>query len=395
MNSSTKNQSPVRTGARVALASLLFIVAGCEVGEDGLDAIDDAFGLNPDSNEVAPPAVGPNCSYERFQQPAAEITRKIDLLFMVDTSGSLHEEHQAIADGVDAFLTALPPEVEVNVGVMLAHGSTSSRSGKLWKRGTEPLVLKSTELTQAQLKTHLQYKMDSMATDNGSDGGEESFYSISRALDADRLSVSQAAGFFRPDAALAVVFVADENDICAVYPENITPVVDVNNIEPVAFDRDCDNITAQGVLDKIRAHQGENPLLIAGVIYNNQSTYPKVGENEYGYGYVDILRLASGLSIDLASGDYTQGLSEIATLAIVKMNLQTEFNLTATDLDPATVQVWVDGAATPYSYIPETNSVNVSNPGQAESFIDVSYCAMAAPAPDKVSDICAAGFYSA
>jgi len=44
----------------------------------------------------------------------------------------------------------------------------------------------------------------------------------------------------RPDAALAIVFVSDENDICYRYPASITPVVDGDKLEAPAFIRDCD-----------------------------------------------------------------------------------------------------------------------------------------------------------
>src|SRR5690606_11712196 len=155
------------------------------------------------------------CFLERSVQPEAEITRKIDLLFVTDTSGSLDEERAGIAEGIDGFVAALPAEVDYQVGVVLGHSSKSSWSGRLYRKDSDPLVLSSSELSLSDIRKHLKRKLTRTAGDWYADGGEENFYSLWRALDDDRLQESRAAGFFREDAALAVVFISDENEICS------------------------------------------------------------------------------------------------------------------------------------------------------------------------------------
>ena len=58
------------------------------------------------------------------------------------------------------------------------------------------------------------------------DGGETGLFSLNKAMGNDEYQVAQDLGFFRDDAALVVIFVADEQDICAEYPDGILPVPD-------------------------------------------------------------------------------------------------------------------------------------------------------------------------
>ncbi|MEC9284105.1 MAG: hypothetical protein VX642_15425, partial [Bdellovibrionota bacterium] len=99
------------------LFSLNFLIA-CELTQEEQNAISDIIGedQNPGSDfEYGP--VEPNCHQQIYKQPEAEISKKVDLLFVIDTSGSLDSERQQIGDGVDAFLSALPSDVDVNIGV--------------------------------------------------------------------------------------------------------------------------------------------------------------------------------------------------------------------------------------------------------------------------------------
>ncbi|MCC7441419.1 MAG: hypothetical protein IT285_07290 [Bdellovibrionales bacterium] len=379
------NQSPwvSRTSQALALAAAVAGLTGCELTEAETEAIEDALYLDP-SGGVAPPVnVQPACFLERFVQPEAEITRKIDLLFVTDTSGSLDDERAAIADGIDAFVAALPTEADFRVGVMLGHSSKSSHAGRLFRSSsTEPRVLDSQTLSMAEIRAHLRNKMTRTVGDWYADGGEENFYSLLRGLASDRMTESRGYGFFREDAALAVIFVSDEQEICADFPAGVTPVPDSDNLEGPAKFRDCSRVV-DGVPRKIDHHyvyeslsnlQGDRPLVVSGIYYSRIETVPRVNENEFGYGYAELMALAHGVSVDLAEGHYQQGLSDIGTLARIKLNLITDYTLARVDIDPATIRVEIDAVAAPFDYNAGINAVHLPEPGGALSVVDLHYC---------------------
>lgn len=362
------------------VTAMALVLTGCELSLTEQAAIDDS--LNPSSSvpaEVPLPAIAAGCHNDRFAQPGAVVTRKLDILFVADTSSSLDEERGGIADGIDALIGALPTNADIRIGVILAHGTTSPHYGKLFQSSaSEPRILTNTgpdALPVDQLKARLREKMTLIARDASTDGGEAGMVAMSGLMGASNLSLARSQGFFRDDAALAVVMISDEQDICYSYPSDITPVIDLDNLEIPAKARDCGGITPATVVQGLRDIQGDRPLLVSAAIYTDRTTYAKVGENEMGYGWRDMARLANGITVDLADPHYQDGLAEIGTLATVKLALNTEFALSQSDVDGASIQVKVDGAPAHFNFLSESNEVQLTdNRGGALSTIDVTYC---------------------
>src|SRR5690606_494693 len=86
-------------------------------------------------------------------------------------------------------------------------------------------------------------------------------------------------------------------------------------------------MSAALLYEKLQRLQSDRPLLISGVVYDNPATIPNGSENEYAYGIMDLILLSNGVSVDLASGNYDDGLSEIGRLVTVKLNLITSMTL--------------------------------------------------------------------
>src|SRR5205823_6261736 len=109
------------------------LLTGCMSPEE-LAALNTSLDLGDTSVANIPaPDVGPSCFNERFVQPEAQVSRSIDILFVMDTSGSMSDNRAKLADGISSFVAELPAGVDYRVAVMLAHGSKSSWSGKLFK----------------------------------------------------------------------------------------------------------------------------------------------------------------------------------------------------------------------------------------------------------------------
>jgi hypothetical protein len=358
------------------ILTFLFVsTVGCELTEEEQNAIDAIIGedQNPGTDFDHPP-LAPNCHEQAYRQPAAEFSKKVDLLFVVDTSGSLNSERQQIGDGVDAFLAALPADVDANIGVMLAHVKT--RSGKLYRKDSNsPLVLKSSEMDSASIRSQLSYRMRYTAGESYSDGGEAMLYSFDQALNEDNLATIKSEGLFRDEAALVVIFVTDENDICARYPDGVTPVHDPDGGEVRTFNNYCADVTPESVLQKLRINMADKPFVVSGIIYHEGSQVPSGGENEIAYGITDIIDQSNGAKIDLAGGNYHQGLEQIGNLAVKKLNLKTEFQLATTNINLDSLDVLVDNSAVEFSYNEVNGTVMLTDyAGIENSEVYISYC---------------------
>lgn len=358
----------------VLLLGLVAITASCVPSED----VEDLVNV-PGADLPTLPNLDVACYQDVYAPKEEDITRNIDILVIPDTSGSIIEERASIAEGFDAFLDVLPAAADVNIAVMLGHGSTSSHFGKLYQKSTEDLVLSTSSLTIDEIKAALKVKMENPAGDGRTDGGEAGLASLNRALEDDYYAAIQAQGFFRQDAALVVVFVADEQDICAIYPEGVTPVLDPQGSEDSSrlvecFDGETQTVTPQSVLDKLKSRYVDRPLVTGGVIYTNSSTMPFGGENEIGYGYKEFVEFGGGFNVDMATGEYGDGLSKLGTLAMTRIDPINDFNLQVTNIDTNTIRTFVDGREVQYTYDPELNIASLNEERGPFSIAAVQYC---------------------
>ncbi len=306
--------------------------------DEGTDNLGEADNNNPD------PSFYKTCYTDSFKQASELLSKKTDILIVVDTSGSLSEERGKIATEIKALVQEIPSSVDYQIAIMPAHGSRSSLSGKLWSLQGEPLVLSSNKMSVEQISTSLGKSFLNMKGDSYSDGGEEGLFSLSQALSSNGIALARQQGFFRSDAALAVLFVADENDICYRYPEGLVRVPDPDNVEGPAFTRDCAYTTPSSVYAQLIALQQDRPLLVSGVIYTDLNTIKKYGENELGYGYLDIIALNQGIKVDLAQQSFHEGLKKIGELTQKRLQLQNRFALTHfQSIDANSLRVYIDG----------------------------------------------------
>jgi alpha-tubulin suppressor-like RCC1 family protein len=359
----------------ITLLIFAMVFTACTDGGGGAN-LDDTFVVDPQTSGSTQNGL---CYVDTYAPDEASINRKLDILIIPDTSGSIIEERSKIALGFDSFVNSLPEEVDYRIGVMLAHSAYSSKSGVLYQKGTEPVVLDSEAMTTEDILLDLDTKMKNPSTDNKSDGGEMGLYSLYRGLNNNLESI-QFEGLLREDAALAVVFVADEQDICHEYPSHITQVPDPQGKEDSSKAEFCLDsegnyiITPQIVLDRLKEVNGEKPLVVGAVIYNNEATIPNGGENEIGYGYKEIVELAGGITVDMADGDYGDGLTRLGVVAQASVKPENSFNLKSSNLDMASFKVTVDGAEVGYSYSAQTNQVILDEERNPFSVARVEYC---------------------
>lgn len=136
---------------------------------------------------------------DRFTQRTAP---KLDALFVVDDSSSMADDAEALARGASVFFRSLENRgFDLQAGVTTTDVSMAGARGKLLG---DPPVLTPGPMAARRFEVRVRA---------GSSGAEPA-----SGLEAARLALSEPAlsgdnaGFLRADAALAVVFIADEDD---------------------------------------------------------------------------------------------------------------------------------------------------------------------------------------
>lgn len=379
---------------------------------------------------VPRPTEKPVFTCPEFEFRSTPITNKLDILIVVDTSDSMHEERMLISAQMTNFIAQLSPDVEYRIGVLLGHGPHSTapgvRLGELYVSPHVPgdmAVIKQDEIL-ARIKSQGQVERD-FRTRNPGASAEDVRKAISRAAaeqitkmlinkmqngSAGKLPIDKSPaqgeagllnlytalkegrqrdqlksqGLLNNDAALQVLFVADENDVCYDYHyeskrlgQTIEPrKPDLKrfpgmweNTELKAFldPQTCaqaangQRLTPQIVFDTTIAAKSGMPVVFSGILYIDNSQIPVksdiwASENEMGHGYLDVIELGvgkagnlsknvNGIKADLSKEDFGHVLAKLGDFANFRMKYEHVVELKnlhdANDIDPATIAVYM------------------------------------------------------
>jgi len=316
---------------------------------------------------IYPTANPPMCYTDSFTS-GSNPTGKADILFVVQTSDSIAPQRAKINSEIQDFIRTLPATADYNIAVMLSHGSYSGLSGRLYRVNSEPVVLKTSELSKGNIQAYMAMKLDQIATDPGSAGGEEGMYSLFNGITTPSLlAESQSNGFFRQDAALGVVFVADRRDICAMVPAGVP--AETNPVKIDARIRDCEGLTAAGLTNRLKALKGNQAMEVSGIIY---AATPVPAGKEIGYGITEMIARSPGVAIDIKKDDISNGLSSVAQMAGDSSGVQTQFVLTHDKVKKKSVSVRVNGELADFNV--DGKVVTIKSPISSGANVQIDYC---------------------
>ena len=343
--------------------------------------------LSSQPGQFAITSAARSCAVKTFHQPTELQTHSIDLLFVSSTQPSMDRYRCPVADAVGDFVSRLPAGIDYRAAVMLGHGSTSNYSGRLYSTKNHPKVLDSNLLSLGEIRADLQDSLLNVPRDPLSHGGEEVMYSLSRSLDSDRLAESKSEGFFRDSAALSVILITNENDMCFQPSyQGMTHWPDLGDSPDAsaraAYQRDCVtsgswSLTPEALLEKIRSHQARRPTALGGLIFDNPLTITRGQENSIGHGILELVQSGGGYLMDLAVPDLTPSLQQLDGLVEGRLNIQTQFNLADTGIIPGTIRVTVDSvpvATSVYDPLQDSVSIPPDLAGSAGSVVQINYC---------------------
>lgn len=240
----------------------------------------------------------------------------MDVLWVVDNSGSMGDEQQALAANFDEFIRFFVGlELDFHMSIVTTDLEDPSMQGRF--QGT-PTVLNAA--TPDLINT---FKTNVNVGDTGS--------GVERGLEAARLALSEPllsgynTGFLRDDAFLAIIFVSDENDGGS---EADAPLQDSVSTYVTFF-------------QNLKGAENVNLSVIIGDVPNgcdNGSNNAKAG-----YRYEEAANAVGGLIESICAEDFGPVLAELGEFI---GGLVTAFPLTYTPI-PDTVEVRLDGVIFP------------------------------------------------
>jgi len=218
------NLAPIGRGALLALAAVS-LLAGCE--DEVLGRVQPGFEIVDGTPEVDPalpsvdedaPTVNPgdfsNNAPVQLDVFFQKTVRKVDILWVVDNSGSMAQEQAQLANNFAAFiqdLTTADPPVDYHLGVITTDAN--AEGGALRPIGTD-LSKRFISCAGANgCNVNDPARAFTSTVEVGTGGGyiEKGLLSAHLALvEPNRSGVN--AGFLRDDAALYVILVSDEGD---------------------------------------------------------------------------------------------------------------------------------------------------------------------------------------
>lgn len=342
--------------------------------------------VGPEGQECKPPKAEP----DQCQALPLKSTKKgkLDVLFVVDTSLSLRGglakeggELAQLAREMENFVNELPLNTDIRVAVMLGHGPATKHHGRLFNAGggdqtvinLASAATKEERAKQGKLAGKiLTNKMLKVPNESKGAQGEAMLLSLYDGItNSSKRNESIKAGMFRNDAALNVIIITDEQDVCFDYeaankadPSNpIEPrkkmkkkaikdakgklirYEDENVVDPYEvsfFNNVCKKAVKGRPLTPGDVHQAllslkqdASKLILSAIAYKtNNIPVGLEDENEMGHGIIDLVEhIGGGQVVDLATVtrngkdvSFAKELTYLGKFAFFKINFSNEWD---------------------------------------------------------------------
>lgn len=280
---------------------------------------------------------------------AGGVNDKMDILFVIDNSGSMQDLQNNMANNFSAFIGDFQTK-----GYDFHISVTTTEAYKAIFTGNNSYARFKDGGTGIRVLTPLTPNLSSVFTSvvqvgiYGS-GDERAFQSFKEALTN---SVNDSYGFRRAEAYLAIVIVSDEDDFSWGGSSNIDGQYNHAQIHSISYYTDfLDTYTqSSGALRRYS---------VSTISVLDQACLNQTGYGRIGLRYMQLVDATDGISASVCAPDFSENLAAIAENII---ELSTQFYLEREPL-VETIQVWVNGVSIPqdavngWTYNPDAISI--------------------------------------
>ncbi len=199
----------------LALGAVLLLVAasGCdEYTFTGMETQVDTFTQDGDDvsdfftqDGVSQVDIFEQSGFHQVDAFSQKASAEVDILWVVDNSESMEEEQSNLAGNFDSFISFIDTSrINYHIGVVSTDMDDPAHSGRL--QGAPKVIDNDTPNPQAAFAANVQVGISGGGNEMGLFAAHEA---LSEPLISDPAS---NAGFLRPTASLAIIFVSDEDD---------------------------------------------------------------------------------------------------------------------------------------------------------------------------------------
>lgn len=287
----------------------LAVLALAACNEYDIQGGDDLFG------EPNPPNLAAPLHTDRVVQLTVPA---VDVLWVVDDSGSMSEEQGALIGNFRDFIQFfVGSDLDWHLGVVSTDMDTPSLSGRL-------VSANGLRYLDANSPDPVGTFADMATLGTGGNSDEQGIGAAWSALVTLRNS-AENQGFYRDDAHLAVIVVSDENDH--------TPFATVSQTEFTQW--------------MMNHKPAEDMTSFSSIIGGPGGCTSDWGDAEYGQRYYDATENIGGIYWSICDSDWTELFEQLGMSAV---GLKREFFLSEVPVE-STLRVWVrhDGVDSPYS----------------------------------------------
>lgn len=169
--------------------------------------------FNPDPNAEVPLEVPEGGVLETFGFSEQDTRAKVDILFVVDNSGSMLQEQAKLGPALSSFMSSVA-KIDWQIGITttdVSNGPFGVKGGLVPMKGTATKILNKNVPNFQQVFTNTVYRDEivNCVDPNCPSGDERPMEAIIGAISKRN---SENAGFFRNGADLAVVVLSDEDE---------------------------------------------------------------------------------------------------------------------------------------------------------------------------------------
>mgnify|MGYP003663375504 CR=1 FL=1 len=305
-----------------------------------LDVLDDASYIEITSNDPATPIAYADQDglgdYEKWilDSFTQDGTVDVDILFVIDNSGSMGGNQTNLQNNFDAFMNAFNA-AGVSYQIALITTDSATFVGDVITNATADPVIE------------FNLQVDSIGTRGSAmEAGLWHAYESTTTGDA---SSGSSTGFFREDSRLVVVYVSDEPDHSTYRSATMTPA-----------DYSASLLSLKSSSSLVVAHA------ISGDYPSGCSTN---GGAQFGDGYYDVVNDLGGTFMSICAADWSTTMDTLARESLAQL----AFALSDTPIED-TIEVTIDGAVSvDWTYETSSNTIIFTVSPPDGSSIDINY----------------------
>ncbi len=165
-------------------------------------------------NEVGKLEARPPLGIRKAQSETQVLSAKVDVLFVIDDSGSMSSHQTNLTRNVDQFLDGLKKTkyVDYHIGV-----TTSSETDSTWSKAAHGKLNGTVKYVDRMTPNQFTVLKQNMMVGTSGENEERMFSPTYLALTEPNLS-GHNKGFYRPSALLALVYITDTDDQSDIQP---------------------------------------------------------------------------------------------------------------------------------------------------------------------------------